>query len=84
MYPKQPTATAFTRTQESWANFVLKKVRAAISQRERWLEADGVPVSEWDSDTELYDLYEDELFYERYASEMVKQRGYIREKYLGG
>ena len=84
MTTKQPTATAFTRTQESWANFVLKKVKANIAKQEERLREDHVPVDEWGDDPILYDLYEDEIFYERYAQEMEIQRDFIKEKYLGG
>ena len=50
--------------------------------RELVLRDDGVPEDQWDSDGILMDLYDDELFWDRYAEEMVKQREYIREKYL--
>jgi len=30
------------------------------------------------------DLYEDEIFYERYGEEMTRQREYLRKKYFGG
>ncbi len=80
----QPTATAFTRTQESWAEHVLEKIEAKIKVREHWLREDGYPESEFADDEELYDLYEDAIFYERYAEEMRKQREYIRVNYLGG
>jgi len=81
---KQPTATAFTRTQESWAKFALGKVREQIEDREEALRERGWRVEEFDSDDTLVSLYEDELFYERYAEEMASQRGYIRMRYLGG
>lgn len=79
---KQPTATAFTRSQESWASHVADRVRADIIARESVLRDDGVPEDQWDADRILMDLYDDELFWDRYADEMVKQREYIREKYL--
>ena len=79
---RQPTATAFTRAQESWASHVLSRIRTDIVARELVLRDDGVPEDQWDSDGILMDLYDDELFWDRYAEEMVKQREYIREKYL--
>jgi 23S rRNA G2069 N7-methylase RlmK/C1962 C5-methylase RlmI len=79
---KQPTATAFTRTQESWARFVLDKIEKKIEERESWLYENGWREEDLDKDPELIDLYDDELFYERYADEMEKQREYIRENYL--
>ena len=79
---KQPTATAFTRTQESWAIHVLPKVRAQIEEREDWLREKGWKPDEFDTDATLMDLYDDELFYERYAAEMARQRAYIKEKYF--
>ncbi len=79
---RQPTATAFTRAQESWASHVLDRVRADIVARELALQEDGVPEEHWDDDGILMDLYEDELFWDRYADEMIKQREYIRRKYL--
>lgn len=84
MYTKQPTATAFTRTQESWATFVLGKIRANIEKVEEELRRDNVPLEEWDDNEDLLDLYQEELFYERYAEEMLNQRQYLAEKYLGG
>lgn len=84
MAQKQPTATAFTRTQESWATFVLDKVDEKIDLREAWLNDNGVPEDQWAEDPELLELYEESLFYERYAEEMRTQRDYIRTRYLEG
>jgi hypothetical protein len=81
---KQPTATAFTRTQESWANHVLEKVRKEIEERESLLRRNDIPIELWDDDDDLMEMYDDELFFERYAEEMARQRAYIKEKYLGG
>lgn len=81
---KQPTATVFTRTQESWANFVLEKVRANIIEQEDWLREQGWADEEFPNSDKLMDLYDDELFWTRYGDEMAKQREYIRNKYLGG
>lgn len=80
---KQPTATAFTRTQEDWARFILTKLDTKINARELLLQERGVPVEDWDQDEELYDLYDEEMFFARYADEMKKQRNYLHEKYLG-
>jgi len=84
MAKTQPTATAFTRTQESWAEFVLGKIGEKIETREAWLTANGFSEEDFAEDTELIELYEEELFYERYADEMRKQREYIRDTYLTG
>lgn len=84
MVRNQPTATAFTRTQESWANFVLEKIRAKIAEQESWLRENGWTDEEFPDNDKLMDLYDDELFYTRYADEMARQREYIRENYLGG
>lgn len=81
---RQPTATAFTRAQESWALHVADKVRSDIVQRETTLQQDGVPEEQWDDDDQLMDLYDEEIFWDRYAEEMVKQRLYIKDRYLGG
>lgn len=81
---RQPTATAFIRSQESWAGHMADQIRTDIVVREAALRDDGVPEERWDDDHVLMDLYDDELFWDRYAEEMVKQREYIREKYLGG
>lgn len=78
---KQPTATAFTRTQESWAKFVLDKIKAAIEERESWLRELGKSTDELSEDNELLDMYDDELFYERYSQEMADQRSYLKAKY---
>lgn len=79
---KQPTATAFTRTQESWALHVLnEKVRPAIDERQTFLRNKGTPESKWDSDPILMNLYADEEFWERYADEMIRQREYIKEHF---
>ena len=80
---KQPTATKFTRTQESWAEFVLDKIEQQIKDRENQLAAAGVREDQWDRDPILMDLFDDELFYARYAEEMREQRRYIRAKYFG-
>lgn len=81
---KQPTATKFTRAQESWAYFILDKLDVSISEREAALRAQGIPSEEWDQDETLMDLYDEELFYTRYAAEMSRQREHIRNTYLGG
>lgn len=81
---KQPTATAFTRTQESWARHVLDRVQAQIEDREDALRENNWKDEEFPNDETLMDLYDDELFWERYALQMQQQRDYIREKYLGG
>lgn len=84
MSSKQPTAIAFTRAQESWADFVLKKIRTKIEEREKELSENlGVPVDRLPEDDELMDMYDEELFFERYAEEMAKQRGFLRAKYFG-
>ena len=80
----QPTATAFVRGQESWSEHLLTKLYGQIEAVEAALTEAGVPVEEWDKDTELMQLEEDVIFYERYAEEMAVQREYIRTKYLGG
>lgn len=81
---KQPTATAFVRSQESWAEHILGKIQQQIEDREEWLAERGIEPEDFDTDNELLDLYDDEMFYERYAKTMATQRDYIREKYLGG
>lgn len=81
---KQPSASVFARSQESWADFVLDKVRVKITDREDWLRENGWKESEFPDDTVLMDLYDDELFYERYGDEMARQREYLRNKYFGG
>lgn len=81
---KQPTATVFARSQESWADFVLGKVQAKIADREAGLIENGWTEEEFPNDEILMDLYEDEIFYERYGDEMAKQREYLRKKYFGG
>ena len=79
---KQPTATAFTRTQESWAKFVLDKIKAAIEEREMYLiNEQGWTREALSEDNELLDMYDDELFYERYGQEMADQRSYLKNKY---
>lgn len=80
---KQPTATAFVRAQESWASFVLPKIRTNIENRESELKAKGVSVDDFDKDETLMDLYDEELFFERYAVEMARQRAFLFEKYFG-
>lgn len=82
MANKQPTATAFTRNQESWANFVLAKVKKEITEREDWLRELGWDTDSLPDDPELMDLYDDELFYERYSKEMADQRGYLRKRFF--
>lgn len=79
---KQPTATAFTRTQQSWAIFVLSKVKRDIEEREDWLRELGIPTDEFSDDDKLMNLYDDELFYERYANEMSNQREYLHKKFF--
>ena len=81
---KQPTAMEFTRTQESWAAHRADMVRRDITQYEDRLRQEGIPASSWDDDETLLDLYEDEIFWDRYTDEMVKQRNYLRNQYLGG
>ena len=81
---KQPTATVFARSQESWADFVLGKVQAKIADREAALAENGWPEEDFPKDEILMDLYDDEMFYERYGDEMAKQREYLRKKYFGG
>lgn len=78
---KQPTATAFTRTQESWAKFVLEKIKADIEDQESWLTERGIAVEDFDLDDKLMKLYDEEFFFERYAVEMAEQRVYMRGKY---
>lgn len=80
----QPTATVFTRKQESWASFVLEKVRAKIEDREEGLRENGWSPEDFPNDEKLMDLYDDELFWSRYGEEMARQREYLRVKYLGG
>lgn len=80
---KQPTATAFTRTQESWAQFVLKKIRKDIQEKEDYLINErGWSRDQLSEDDALLDLYDDEIFYERHARYMADQRDYLREKYF--
>lgn len=81
---KQPTATQVLRSQESWANFILDKLESQIEAREAELEAMGIPVDAYDQDDTLINLYDEEMFYARYADEMARQREYIRSKYLDG
>lgn len=83
MAKQQPTATAFTRSQESWADFVLPKIQAQIQEREDWLVEIGWNRDELPDDDILMDLYDDELFYIRFAKEMRKQRAILRAKYFG-
>lgn len=83
MSNKQPTATAFTRTQESWAEFVLAKVQAKIVEQEDWLRERGWKDVDFPEDEKLMDLYDDELFYSRYAEEMARQRKHLKKKYFG-
>ena len=80
---RQPTATALTRTQESWAQFVLAKVQAKIAEQESWLREQGWKEDEFPNSEILMNLYDDELFYIRYAEEMQRQREYINRKYFG-
>jgi hypothetical protein len=84
MMSKQPTATRFTQREESWARFLLDKIDKQINKREDQLERLGIPIELWDQDSILEDLYDDALFYSRYAQKMLEQREYIRDKYLGG
>lgn len=80
---RQPTATAFVKKQISFADFLLRKIRAAIEEREEALYELGIPTSDFDTvDPELYTLYEDELFWERFAGVMEDQRVFLRERYL--
>lgn len=81
---KQPTATAFTRSQESWSEFVLEKVRQQIADMEDDLLEVGWKPEEFPENDKLMDLYDDEMFWLRYGEQMVKQREYLRKKYLGG
>lgn len=80
----QPTATALTHNQEDWAKFILAKVQAEIDDREDALRENGWKEDDFPNDSKLMDLYDDELFYMRYGEEMIKQRAFIRERYLGG
>lgn len=79
---KQPTATRFTRTQQSWAEHILKKLEGEIDERENLLLSEGWEKENLPDDETLSDLYDDELFYMRYAEEMKSQRDYIKENYL--
>ena len=80
----QPTATEFTRTQGSWAAFILEKIRVKIDDREEALRENGWSEDQFPDDDKLMDLYDEELFYTRYGEEMIKQRAFLRNKYLGG
>lgn len=71
---KQPTATAFVRTQGSFARFMLKKVRAEIEEFEN-----GAGPGE---DPELERLYDEEYWWERYADTMDEQREFLKVRYL--
>lgn len=71
---RQPTAVAFTRKQESFANLILKKVRDSIALQEAE-EGDQEP-----SET-LLDLYDEEMFWARYARVMREQRDHLHEVY---
>lgn len=79
---KQPTASSFVKSQESWAIHVLGLVRAEIEDREEALRENGWPDEDFPNDEKLMDLYDDELFWVRYEKEMVKQRRYLKEKYF--
>ena len=80
----QPTATAFVRTQESWAKHLTAKLDKQITEREAELKAQGVAVEDFDKDEALADLYEEAIFWERFGDVMGEQREYIRERWLGG
>lgn len=72
---KPPTAISFMRDQGKFAEWMLKRTRERIDRIERGEE--GAP-------EDLEDLYEDEVFFERYADAMSEQREYFRRKYLEG
>ena len=59
---RQPTATTFVRAQESWADFILEKVRKKIADREEALRENRWPEEDFSNDEILMDLYEDEIF----------------------
>jgi len=83
MTARQPTATAFTRTQESWAKHRLGRTRAAIETQEDWLREQGWVADDFPTNDTLMDLYDEELFWARYGEEMASQREFLRETYLG-
>lgn len=78
----QPTATAFARTQESWAKHRGGQLSTQINEREAELRAQGVAVEDLDKDDLLADLYEEAIFWDRYGEVMGEQRAYLRERYL--
>jgi len=82
MTKKQPTANSFIRSQVSWARHMANRVREQIEEREKELRVQGVWTTDLPDDDDLMDLYDDELFWERYEEEMNKQRQHFREKFL--
>lgn len=78
----QPTATQFTRKEESWAEFLAGKTAEKIEALEAEMRADGVPEENFSDNPTLLDLYDDEMFYQRLAEFMREKRVYIRERYL--
>lgn len=81
MGKKQPTANSFIRAQVSWAKHMANRVSEDIEEREKNLRARGVVPELYSEDDELMDLYDEEIFWERYEEEMVKQQEYFRGKY---
>jgi len=71
---RQPTAIAYTRGQEKYGRFILKKVREAI-------ETALLTEDEDNPSDSLLDLYDEEFFWVRYIDHMVEQRDYLHEKF---
>lgn len=81
---KTLTAAKFARAQESWARFMLKKVQAQIDEQETYLRNEkGWGPDEFSEDPILMDLYDDELFWNRYEEHMTSQREFIRNRNEG-
>ena len=76
MIKRQPTAIAFTRTQEKFAKHILEKVQAEIAAIEATMEDPDLNPSDY-----LCDLYDDEVYWIRFADHMRQQREYLHQKY---
>lgn len=72
---KQPTAIAFTRTQEKFAKHILEKTQEKIDRLEAEMSDPDNPSEE------LLDLYDEELFWGRYVRQMRDQRDYLHGKF---
>lgn len=75
------TAAKFARAQESWARFMLTKVRAQIDEQETYLRNEkGWSPDNFSDDPILMDLYDDEMFWSSYGEHMTGQREFIRRR----